>query len=320
MPDDTRSRGIVLLTGATGFVGRRLQTLLLDNDYAVRALVRHESPRAENIDPRAERIEGALDDPQALARGLVGTKAVINCAGAVRGNAAADFADVNVDGVRALAKAIERLSAPPALLHMSSLAASHPELSDYAGSKKAGEQVLEDFPELLWTVLRPPAIYGPGDVEMRPLLNLVRRGLVIVPGGNRQQRLSLLHVDDLANAVLAWLQAPARYRQYRYEIDDGHTLGYDWSEITEAVCTEPMFSRPLYLSIPGGLLNVCGKINEQMARLTRRKPMLTTGKARELTQPEWLCDNAPFSKTSGWTPAISLAAGVAALYEKDASA
>ena len=170
MPDDTPSRGTVLLTGATGFVGRRLQTLLLDNDYAVRALIRHQSPRSENIDPRAERIEGALDDPQALARGLVGTKAVINCAGAVRGNSPDDFADVNIDGVRALAKAVERLSAPPALLHMSSLAASHPELSDYADSKKSGEKVLDEFPELLWTVFRPPAIYGPGDVEMRPLL------------------------------------------------------------------------------------------------------------------------------------------------------
>jgi len=320
MPDDTRSRGTVLLTGATGFVGRRLQTLLLDNNYAVRALIRHDSPRAENVDPRAERIEGALADPQALARGLVGTKAVINCAGAVRGSTRDDFADVNIDGVRAVATAIKRLSAPPALLHLSSLVASQPELSNYASSKKAGELVLDDFPELLWTVFRPPAIYGPGDVEMRPLLNLVRRGVVIVPGGNRKQRLSLLHVDDLATAVLAWLQAPARYRQYRYEIDDGHKLGYDWSEITEAVCTEPMFSRPVYLPIPGGLLNVCGKISEQVAKLTRRKPMLTTGKARELTQPEWLCDNAPFAKTSGWTPAISLAEGVAALYEKDTSA
>jgi nucleoside-diphosphate-sugar epimerase len=320
MPDDTPSRGTVLLTGATGFVGRRLQTLLLDNGYSVRALVRHNSARAENVDSRAERIEGALDDPQALARGLVGTKAVINCAGAVRGSSPDDFAGVNIDGVRAVATAIERLSAPPALLHMSSLAASHPELSDYAGSKKAGEQVLDDFPEMLWTVFRPPAIYGPGDVEMRPLFNLVRRGVIVVPGGNRKQRLSLLHVDDLAAAVLAWLKAPARYRQYRFEIDDGHKLGYDWTEITEAVCTEPMFSRPLFLPIPGGLLNICGKINEQVARLTRRKPMLTTGKARELTRSEWLCDNAPFSNTSGWTPAISLAEGVAALYEKDPSA
>ncbi len=319
MPEERTAADSILLTGATGFVDRRLQTLLLDQGYSVRALIRHDSPRADNVDPRTEKMEGALDDPQALARALVGTKAVVNCAGVVRGGSAEDFNPVNVDGVRALANAIKRLSAPPSLLHMSSLAASHPELSDYAGSKRAGEEVLEEFPELLWTVFRPPAIYGPGDVEMRPILNMVRRGIVVVPGGNRQQRLSLLHVDDLAAAVLAWLQAPVRYRQYRYEIDDGHKHGYDWSEIVDAVCREPMFSKPIYLPVPAGLLSLCGKVNEQISKIRRRQPMLTTGKARELTQTEWLCDNAPFAKTSGWTPSITLADGVAALYQKNAS-
>ena len=320
MPEERAAAGSVLLTGATGFVGRRLQTTLLDQGYSVRALIRHESPRAENVDPRVERMEGALDDPQALARALVGTRAVINCAGVVRGGSPADFDAVNVEAVRALATAMQRLSAPPSLLHMSSLAASQPELSSYAGSKRAGEEVLEDFPDLLWTVFRPPAIYGPGDVEMRPMLNLVRKGIVVVPGGNKQQRLSLLHVDDLAAAVLAWLQAPVRYRQYRYELDDGHKHGYDWTEITEAVCAEPVFSKPLFLPVPAGLLSLCGKVNEQFSKLVRRAPMLTTGKARELTQTEWLCDNAPFSNASGWQPSIGLAEGVSALYQNNAKA
>jgi nucleoside-diphosphate-sugar epimerase len=317
MPEQIQQRGPVLLTGATGFVGHRLQKLLLDQKYPVRVLVRHGSARAGNVDPRAERIEGSLEDPQALARALAGTKAVINCAGTVRGIGFEDFAAANVEGVRQLATAMGRLSVPPALLHMSSLAATHPELSDYAESKHQGEKVLEEFPDLLWTVFRPPAIYGPGDVEMRPMLNMARRGLVLVPGGNREQRLSLLHVDDLAAAVLAWLKAPAKYRQYRYEIDDGHPEGYNWAEIVEAVCTDPVFSRTVYLPIPGGLLNVMGKLNEQLSRVTRRKPMLTLGKAQELTHQQWLCDNAPFARTSGWAPTIGLKEGVAALYQND---
>jgi len=316
---DTQQRGPVLLTGATGFVGRRLQAALLEQKYPVRVLVRHDSPRAANVDPRTELIEGSLEDPQALARALAGSKAVINCAGSVRGVSLDDFTAANVNGVRSLASAIKRLSAPPALLHMSSLAAKVPELSAYAESKAQGEKVLEEFPELLWTVFRPPAIYGPGDVEMRPLFNQIRRGLVFVPGGNRAQRLSLLHVDDLAAAVLAWLRAPARYRQYRYEIDDGHPNGYNWTEIAQAVCTDPMLKKPLYLPVPAGILHLLGKFNEQLSRLTRRKPMLTTGKARELTHDGWLCDNAPFARTSGWVPTVGLQQGASALFQSSST-
>lgn len=314
MPEDGSSPGTVLLTGATGFVGQRLQRYLLDQNYPIRVLVRHNSPRSANVDPRAERIEGSLEDSQALGRALAGCKAVINCAGAVRGKTWADFADVNILGVRSLANAIKRLSAQPALLHISSLAASRPDLSDYADSKRQGEEVLEEFTELLWTVFRPPAIYGPGDVEMRPMLNMVRRGIVVVPGGKRTQRLSLLHVDDLASAVGVWLGAPARFRHYSFELDDGHAKGYDWTEILEAVCDKPLLGRPVFLPVPAGLLNICGKVNEQLAGLTRKKPMLTTGKAHELCEAEWLCDNTAFARSSGWQPTIQLKQGASALY------
>ena len=316
MPEGASSRGSVLLTGATGFIGRRLQTKLFDAGFAVRALVRHDSPRAERLDARVEQVSGDLADGQALARGLAGTKAVINCAGEVRGFGPEDFAAANVDGVRALAAAMSRLSAPPALLHISSLAAREPGLSDYAASKRAGEQVLEEYPDLLWTILRPPAVYGPGDEEMRRALKLVRRGLVIVPGGHKDQRISVLHVDDLGAAALAWLAAPARFRQYTYEIDDGHPRGYDWRELAEAVCARPLLKRPLFVPVPAGLLRFAGSVNEQLCRMARRKPILSTGKARELTHDSWLCDNAPFANTSGWQPQIGLAQGAAALFSK----
>ena len=84
---DTPARDTVLLTGATGFIGRRLQARFLDLHIPVRAFVRPESKHGNRIDPRAQRIEGAFDDSQALARALHGTKAVVHCAGAVRGGA-----------------------------------------------------------------------------------------------------------------------------------------------------------------------------------------------------------------------------------------
>ncbi len=315
MPEASPPPGAVLLTGATGFVGHRLQNHLLGNGYQVRALLRHGSARAGRLDARVERVEGALDNPQALARGLAGTRAVIHCAGVVRGRDWDDFAGVNVEGVRSLANAMKRLSSPPALLHVSSLAATHPELSSYARSKREGERLLEDYSELLWTVLRPPALYGPGDVELRPLLGLVRRGVVPVAGGEHGQRLSLMHVDDLCTAVLAWLKAPARHRHYCYEIDDGHPRGYSYPEIVEAICTQPLFSKPLIIPLPIALLMGVARVNEALSALLGRAPMLSRGKVREFTHSDWVCDNTAFSGTSGWRPAIRLAEGVARLFD-----
>lgn len=308
------SRGSILLTGATGFIGRRIQDRLISEGWHLRVLARSTSARAGNLHPKAEHIDGSFADIGALARGVAGTQAVINCAGSVRGLNYEDFAAANVEGVRALCEAISRLSTSPALLHLSSLAAAAPELSHYARSKRAGEEVLEQFDALNWTVIRPPAVYGPGDKEMRGAFNLARRGIVPVPGGDREQRLSMLHVDDLVEAVVAWLRSPAAHRHHVYSIDDGKADGYDWREIALASMKKKA-GKPLFVNLPTPLLDSVAWLNERLAGVTGRAIMLSRGKVKELTYPRWVADSRAFSRASGWTPQIPLAEGVSGLFE-----
>ena len=54
-------------------------------------------------------------------------------------------------------------------------------------------------------VLRPPAVYGPGDTEIAPLFAAMRRGVAVTPG-RTNARFSMLHVQDLAEAVCAWVE------------------------------------------------------------------------------------------------------------------
>jgi len=319
MPDDTspvtgaeeNSQGTILLTGATGFIGRRIQDYLIDQGWHVRVLARSDSPRISNLNARAELVDGSLDDPAVLARGVAGTTAVINCAGTVRGSKYADFEPANVSGVRSLCEAIARLSAPPPLLHLSSLAAEVPGLSSYARSKEEGEAVLGNFPDLNWAVIRPPAVYGPGDTEMKAALGWARRGIVPVAGADRSQRLSMLHVDDLVSAVAAWLKAPTAHRHRIYSIDDGKADGYDWDEFAAAVSKR----KPLFIGLPTALMGTIAGWNEALAGLTGRAVMLSRGKVRELTHPRWVADNTAFSRASGWAPQIPLAEGVDGLFE-----
>ena len=196
-----RASPTVFITGATGFIGQHLVTTLLAAGYRVHAQIRPGRQHDERLPPACQQVPVGLTDSGKLAGILAEVDAVIYCAGSVRGRRATDFARANIDGVSAMAQALEHSVKTPPLLLLSSLAARQPQLSAYAYSKNAGEKVLLDRPALPWTIFRPPAVYGPGDKEMLPLLKLARMGFIVQPGP-REQRLSLLHVEDLALSLI----------------------------------------------------------------------------------------------------------------------
>jgi len=302
--------GPIVLTGATGFVGRRLQKTLLDAGFAVRAVLRPHSRHARQILPGCEAVFADLADVAALASVVADASAVIYCAGSVRGRVADDFRPANVHGVRHVAAALMDRERPVPLLLVSSLAASRPEISDYARTKAEGEQVLRQWPALPWTILRPPALYGPGDVEMRSILELLRRGFAPVTGP-RHQRISLLHVDDFATAVLAWLARADACRHRCFELHDGAPGGYDWPGLGRAVAVREVRLLP----VPAVVLRTAAMLNWLLSFALRYAPMLTPGKARELRQESWVADNLAFEEATGWKPAIQLAEGAARLFD-----
>lgn len=275
---------------------------LLANGLQVRAILRRPAPA---LDPAIEPWLASLGNPQALEKALVGMDAIIHLAGAVRGRRPQDFRPANVDAVVHLAAAAARQERPPAFLLLSSLAASQPQLSDYAASKRAGERALSAHSGLDWTIVRPPAVYGPGDVELRPMLRLLRRGFAVIPG-NARQRLAFLHVDDLAAAILRWLEEPARCRQRRFSIDDGTPGGYDWPAIAAAAgglgkCR---------MVIPPWALRLVARLNLLLSRLCGRAPMLTPGKVRELLHDCWVGGDNSYGAVTGWRPRHNLASGI----------
>ncbi|MGD9022009.1 MAG: NAD(P)-dependent oxidoreductase [Lysobacterales bacterium] len=308
-PDPVPASAPIFVPGATGFIGRRLVAYLLDAGYGVRAAIRPDRDRDERLPPACEQFPVGLTDTDTLEEAVAGCSAVVYCAGSVRGRGARDFELANVHGVTAMAEVLERGADPPPLLLLSSLAASRPELSDYARSKADGERVLQTCPSMPWTILRPPAVYGPGDREMLPLLRLARGGWVVRPGP-REQRLSLLHVDDLVTAVRAWLAAPDACLHRVYAIDDGTPGGYGWPDIGRALGHD----RPRVIGLPRVLLNAAAHANLFLSRLLHYAPMLTPGKVRELVQPAWLCDNSIFSATTGWQPVLDLERGARPLF------
>ena len=303
---NNRLHGTIAVTGLTGFIGGRLARKLLALPADVRAIVRS----VGGLDAGIRQSRVALDDVDGLTDALGGVAAVVHLAGAVRGRRYDDFRGVNVDAVGNLCAAIDRQLLRPPLLLVSTIAAQRPELSDYAASKRAGEEMLGAWPHLDYTVLRPPAVYGPGEREMRPLLNGMRRGLTVVPG-NPLQRLRFLHVDDLADAIIAWLRDPSRCRHGQFEIDDGAPDGYDWPTVVRAVGAP----KNRTVVVPVVLLGAMARANLLLSRLFRYAPMLTPGKARELTQASWRGGDGSFAALTGWRPQYDLTRGLEHMFD-----
>jgi len=301
-PAQTAIRRIAV-TGASGFIGRRLVARLTERGDRVTTL-RHR--RDGEFGDAVQQVPGGLDDADALRALTDGADAVIHLGGLVAAPRAQDFERVNTAGTERLAAAAERAGVAR-LLYMSSLAAREPRLSAYAASKRAGEDRLAASRTLAWDALRPPAVYGPGDVQILTFLNMLKRRIALLPGGD-DARVSLIHVDDLVDAILAWLDSGTP-RAARYELSDGRDGGYAWRELM-ATAADEIGVAPVYVRPPRPALALAGGCSALWGRVAGTAPMLTPGKMRELTHADWTADPGAFVRATGWRPRIGLRAGL----------
>ncbi len=298
----------IALTGATGFIGSMVARQLVLKGFKIQALTRATSDRSCLSGSSVHWVEGALEDIDSLRRLVSGVDAVVHCAGAVRGATQDHFKRINVDGVARLVHAAAEQQPLPRFLFISSLAARQPELSLYAASKQQGEAVIaETAGQMQWVGFRPPAVYGPGEKEMRPLLRWMERGIAFVLGSDNA-RFSMLYVDDLAEAIQKWLlqeNCPGGV----FELHDGHPNGYSWKDVTDTV-GRLSAKRVRCVHVPAPAVQGLAKLNLVAARMLRYQPMLTPYKLQELLHPDWVCDNTALTRVTGWTPKVSLEEGL----------
>jgi nucleoside-diphosphate-sugar epimerase len=289
----------VALTGGTGFIGRHIIECARSKGYHIRALTRQPQPPAAGI----TWIEGGLRDSSALDELLQDVDVLIHLAGAVRGVTREDFYATNVDGVKSLLSALNLQKRRIPLLYVSSLAARHPELSNYANSKHAAEQLIRAQASNLWTIMRPPAVYGPGDTELQPLFDLMRHGLGVHP--KHDGRFSMLFVSDLAEAIVDWVNAPCTGSTL--DLHDGQRMGYSWQEILD-VAGSVLNRKVRSIAIAKPVLQFVGLWNTLIGRWFGA-PMITAGKVRELYYHDWTCSNQEISKRLQWQPQVTFADG-----------
>jgi nucleoside-diphosphate-sugar epimerase len=298
---------VVALTGGTGFIGRRLISRLRADGIAMRALARR--PGTARLGPGVEMVAGDLEDERALRDLVSGASVVIHAAGVVSAGRLDAYHRINALGTAAVTRAMLASQSPGRLVLVSSLAARSPEVSAYARSKREGEEiVLESAEALEAAIVRPPAVYGPGDRATLPIFAGIARGLLVVPGA-RRTRFSLLYVDDLAD-LLAGLVARPPAPGTIVEPDDGTGGGYGWRDVV-LIAQEVLGRRVRLIDPPHALIWAIAIGCEIVARARSGAPFLSREKLGELSHEDWVAAGAAAAGVS-WSPRVRFADGLRA--------
>lgn len=289
---------LVAVTGATGFVGTHLVAALARRGWRLRLLVRRWSPLPSLAGVDADLVLGDVSSEPALRQLVAGADAVVHAAGLIKAKADRDFLPVNRDS----AALLSALAPDAPLLLLSSLAAREPQLSAYGASKRAGEAVVATRSGP-WTIVRAPAVYGPGDRETLAYFRAVNSGIAPQPRVP-EARLSLIHVADLAEALaLAVERSPA---SGTYEIDDGRT--YTYADMASAAGAA-LGRRPLRLAVPRSVMAGIARWNEVRQSLGGGAQILTRGKVNEIFHPDWSASDRRLAAAIGFQPRYDLTSG-----------
>lgn len=288
---------IVALTGATGFVGSAVIDEAKKRGVEVRALTR----RDQSVRDGVAWVAGSLENSASLAELVQGADAVLHVAGLTNAPDADGFTRANVTGTQAVLDAA-REAGVRRFVFVSSLSAREPLLSDYGNSKREAEAIVAAS-MLDWTIVRPPAIYGPRDTEMFELFRAATFGIVPLPPKGRA---SMIAVEDLARLLLDL--AAVEDAGSIYEPDDGTPRGYAHADMAR-ILGEAVGRKAVGIHLPETILQIAAKA-DRMVRGDKAK--LTPDRARYMSHPDWVCDPAKQPPSQLWRPRVKAPEGMVA--------
>lgn len=291
------------ITGATGFVGSAVLAAALDAGHQVRALTRRPQGPMEGV----TWVAGDLADTAALANLVAGAEAVVHVAGLTNTPDPAQFEAANVTGTANVIAAM-KAAGTRRLVLVSSLAARMPALSAY-GASKARAETLVEASALDWTTVRPPAVYGPRDIDMLDLFRAAKWGVVPLPPGGAT---SIIHADDLADLLVALTGNAASTKKQIYEPDDGREGGWSHKELAQAIGQAVGKRSVLAPHLPRAVLDAAAAA-DRMLRGDRAK--LTPDRVSYMAHPNWVSRFDRAVPPGIWQPQIAGPEGLRATAE-----
>ncbi len=267
---------------------------------AVRALTRRPQEARQGV----AWVSGDLTVEPALTELVQGSDAAIHVAGLTNSRDPADFTTCNVDGTAALIAAAKAAKVKR-FVFVSSLSAREPGLSAYGASKAEAEKLVEAS-GLDWTIVRPPGVYGPRDIDYFEMFRSAKLGILPLPPRGAS---SIIHVEDLARLLLDLVDAPpALVRRRLFEPHDGREGGWSHKELAQAIGAAVGRRRVFAPHLPKALMLLGARID---ARLRGDKARLTADRVGYMAHPNWVARSDRTVPASLWKPLISGEEGLA---------
>jgi nucleoside-diphosphate-sugar epimerase len=312
----------ILVTGGTGFLGRHLAHTLIARGHHVRLLGRDFTRCADLLTAEAQPASIDLRERQATIAACAGMDAVFHV-GALSApwGRRADFWAINVGGTENVIAGcwqhhVRRLiyvSSPSVVFdgrdhHDLTEAAPYPRrfTSIYSLTKKIGEDLVNQAARdgMPTIIVRPKAIFGPGDSALLPRLISAARAGRLPQIGNGCNLVDLTYVDNVVHALLLMLDAPPTGRTYT--ITNGEHVPL-W-QVVRMVLGRLGLSTELR-RVPLKLALIAAGLMEARAAITGREPLLTRYSAAILARTQTY-DITAARRDLGYTPQISVAEGI----------
>ena len=310
--------GKVLLTGATGFIGNHLVDLLRSEGFDVRCLVRKTS-NISNLVGKVEFVYGEVTSPESLEEAVRGVDYVVHLAGVVKALNSEGYYKVNTQGTINLFNAtLKNNPSVKRFVFVSSQAASRPSeipisevepsapVTSYGKSKLEAERFLnQNLDKLPITIIRPSAVYGPGDKEFLPVYQMISKGIEVLVKGGRT-KVSFVYVKDLVRSIyLAMISEKTVGKTYFSCHPEVVQLMDFYRAIEEALGKKFV----LRIRVPVPIMYFAAAINTGIAKLLRTPAMFNFEKVNELTN-SWVASPEEIIKDTSMKYEYDIKAGV----------
>ncbi len=313
----------VLVTGANGFIGRFILLQAAAQSLIPYAGVRANASLSTIADLGLNMVTLDYDDVSSLSAVIDRYQFdyIIHNAGMTRSPSLDALIKVNTDYLKNIVEAM-RLSQHKVekLLYVSSLAAFGPAdklnsgivtsntspnpVTNYGRSKLTAERYLTQQTDIPYLIIRPTAVYGPGEKDLLTVFQMIKKGIDLV-AGFIPQKLTFIYGEDLARLMVMMVKSDQNQKAY-FASDGRVYLGAEFSQLIKSAVGR----KAIKIKLPIPLIRTIAFMSEKIGKITHNYPVLNIDKVHEIKARNWSVDVSETFDDFGFTPKYTLETGV----------
>ena len=312
-----------VITGGSGFVGKRLANALANKGWEVIVFSRRSNKNSGEI----KTVKVNYFDIDDLTKNLEGVDIIFHLAAVLFANNKQEFEKGNTLLTANLVQAAKKAKTVKHFIYQSSLAAAGPSknteilidetcpcapVSDYGKTKLMGETEVKKLHPITYTILRAPTVYGGAEAGVSKISAWVKRGLMVNPS-KKDMYFSFVYVGDLVDTLI---MAATNNKAKNETFFISENAIYTWEDFIQKLSFAMGVKKPIILNLPPALLKLAGFCYGNIAKIMNTVPALNYDKVAEALAPgHWACSSKKWVNLTG-QKFLSLDEGLKETYRK----